>query len=205
MKLTQNTAGTAPAEAAALSNVTHLVQPTDTTNQASTTTADQPAERELTIKVWRDEFAHFEGTAAQLIAEGLIPDGFEWPHAAAEKFWEANGFKYWVKRKRPAGHKGLKRTWLQVDNWFIRVKVVGRDHEWSTRRALQRKAEELRAEFHRLTPAGSREWHASWARYWAAQDDKAFQAFKALVPGLVPPKRGRKPKSATQATKGSVA
>lgn len=87
------------------------------------------------------------------------------------------------------------RSWLEVDNWFLRVSVTGRGYHWRTRKGLERKAEALRAEQHRHTAAGAREWDAAWRRYWQTVEDKRFQAFKNLVPGLVPPKRGRKPKT----------
>ncbi len=156
---------------------------------------NQPAERELKIQIWQDEYAEFEGTAAQLVAEGLIPDGFKWPRAAADVRWEANGFSYWLRRTRPEGHKGPMRSWLGMDHWFVRVYVTGRDREWHANREVQLKAEELRAVIRSHTVEGEREERANSARYWKAHDDKAFQAFKRLIPGLVPPKRGRKPKS----------
>ena len=154
------------------------------------------AERELHIEIRRDEWAQYTGTAAQLQAEGLIPDGFEWPRAAAAKRWQAGGFDYWLNRRRPEGHKGPMRSWLDLDNWCVRVNVTGRDYHWRLRRGLERKAEALRADFHRHTAAGSRKWNADWTRYWQTVEDKRFQAFKALVPGLIPPKRGRKPRQA---------
>lgn len=156
----------------------------------------QEAAHDLRIRIWPDCVCYV-GTARQLQAEGLIPQGFEWPHAAADKKWEANGFDYWVCRERPLGHKGAKSSWLELDNWCLRVRVHGRDHHCITRRMLERKADELRAEIHRHTAAGSREWSAMWERYWQAREDKRFQAFKLLVPGLVPPRRGRKPKAGT--------
>jgi hypothetical protein len=155
--------------------------------------------RELNIQIWRDLWAQFTGSAAQLQAEGLIPHGFEWPRATADKRWEANGFTYSLQRRRPEGHKGPMRSWLEVDNWCVRVEVPGHDYHWRVRRDLERKAEELRAEYCRHTAAGAREWNAAWRRYWQTVEDKRFQAFKALVPGLVPPKRGRKPKAETTA------
>ena len=45
--------------------------------------------RELRIEISRDEWAQYEGTAAQLQDEGLIPKDFEWPQAAADSRWEA--------------------------------------------------------------------------------------------------------------------
>lgn len=150
-------------------------------------TEDGPAP-ELCIEIWRDAWAEYEGTAAQLIAEGLIPDRFKWPKAATDAYWEVNGFKYWLRRTRPRGHKGPIKSWLELDNWRIRVTAAGRDYHWCARRALARKAEELRTEYHRQPGE-------VLIRYWAARDDDAFQAFKLLVPGLVLPGRGRKASS----------
>ena len=166
-------------------------------SEVSSTSSPTPsAVPELKIEIWLDNWAEYIGTAAQLQAEGLIPDGFKWPQAAADQNWAAGGFDYWLRRTRPDGHKGPMRSWMEVDNWFVRVRVTGRDASWITRRGLERKAEALRAEFHRHTAAGAREWDAVWRRYWQAETDKHFQKFKTLIPGLVKPKRGRKAKAA---------
>lgn len=157
--------------------------------------AEPPAERELRISIWRDEWAQFIGSRAQLEAEGLIPEAFEWPRGQADQRWQANGYDYWLRRERPEGHKGPMRSWLELDNWFLRVGVIGRDYTWRTRRRLERKTEELRAEYHRHTLAGQLEWTANWHRYWQAREDRAFQAFKSTVlPARKKP--GRKPKNA---------
>lgn len=153
---------------------------------------------ELIINLWPDDCVFYEGTAAQLIDEGLVPEDFNWPRGRASKEWEANGFDCWLQRKRPAGHKGPMRTWLDADNWLLRVTVSGRDNSWSRARKLDRQAKELEAERYRLTADGQREWRASWQRTLAAIRDPAYQRFKLLVPGLVPPKRGRKPRAAHQ-------
>lgn len=109
--------------------------------------------------------------------------------------WEAGCYSYLLRRTRPVDHKGPMRSWLHLDNWSLRVRVTARDFRWKDRRRLERMAEELRDAHRRQTREGMDEWAAKWARYRAAYDDKKFQAFKALVPGLVPPKRTRKPKS----------
>lgn len=150
---------------------------------------------ELRITIWRDEWAQFEGTAAQLIDEGLIPNGFEWPRAAADKRWEANGYTYWLCRKRPEGHKGPMRSWLGLDHWFVRVGIKGRDYLWRQRRELERRADELKEDAYRLTAAGQAKCNADWRRYWSANEDEAYQAFRAKVPALNPPKKGRRPKA----------
>lgn len=152
-------------------------------------------ERELRIEIRQDEHFEFEGTAAQLTAEGLIPKDFEWPRAAADESWEANGFKYWLRRSRPEGHKGPMRSWLELDNWFVRVEVAGHDNQWRIRRHLERKTEELKAEYYWHSAAGQRERNANWKRYVAARDDRAFQAFKdKFMPERKKP--GRRVKSA---------
>lgn len=154
-----------------------------------------PAAHELHIEIWRDSCVWFSGTAAQLQTEGLVPDGFEWPRAAASVHWEANGFSYWLHRSRPRGHKGPRRSWLEMDSWAVRVGVIGRDFHWQVRRDLERQAEQLQANYHSHTAAGMREWHERFDRYLKSREDRGFQTFKAMIPGLIPPKRGRKPNS----------
>lgn len=170
----------------------------DALSPTSAHSAPDLPERELHIEIERDHWFQCIGTAAQLQAEGLIPHDFEWPQAATTKIWQANGFEYWLHRTRPEGHKGPMRSWLALDNWFVRVRVASRDHDWLTRKALDRKAEDLKAEYHRISEAGSREWRAGWERFRAAQKDPGFQHFKTLIPALAPTKRTRRTKAETQ-------
>lgn len=152
--------------------------------------ADQPSEREITISVYPGDYVEYEGTADQLLAEGLIADGFEWPRAAADAHWEVDGFDFRLRRTRPTGHKGPMRSWLEMDNWLVRVRKAGM--HWCQRRAVEQKAEALRDEIHRQSAAGQREWEAHYRRYSETQKDKAFLAFKSI---LVPERKksGRKP------------
>ena len=95
-----------------------------------------------------------------------------------------------MRRCRPEGHKGPMRTWLEIDNWWVRIRLTGRDRHWSARKKLDRQAEELRAAYHRQSSAGQRERDFRWKLYWNACDDKAFQAFKAIfIPGRKKPGR----------------
>lgn len=160
-------------------------------------TADQIDERELRVSIMRDWFVDFTGTASQLVAEELIPDGFEWPHAADHRCWEAKGCTYSLSRVRPDGHKGPMRSWFGLDNWTVRVKPAGRVENWFEHRLLERKAKELMALHYSLTPAGLREREAKRDRYWKTLDDKAFQAFRSII---IPERKrpGRKPSSATK-------
>ena len=89
------------------------------------------------------------------------------------------------------------KIWSSGDWWRLRCDLLnGPDH--ATRSILEKKAE-LAAELYRHSAVGQRESNARWARYWKACDDKAFQAFKELIPGLVPPPRGRRSKTSPPA------
>lgn len=146
----------------------------------------------LRIEIELDWWVQYEGTSAQLVEEGLIPSGFEWPKAATDKYWSANGFGFWLRRSRPFGHKGPMRSWLEMDNWFVRVEASDISHDLRIRRGLDRKMTALKAEFKRHTVEGRRAWSAEIDQRIAAESDRKFQAFKALIPGLVPVRRGRK-------------
>ncbi len=157
-------------------------------NTASQTSTDLA---ELRIHICAGNCVNFVGAAEQLREEGLIPPGFEWPHADHLKSWEAGGLEYVLRRQRPEGHKGHRWSWHKLDSWRLLVRVGRRDSGWEFQRRLDLAAAEL---LRHLTPQSERAWALEVHRYWTAQQDAAFQAFKAKVPGLVPPKRGRKPK-----------
>lgn len=140
-----------------------------------------PDTRELHITFYPDAWARYEGSAAQLMAEGLIPEGLAWPQAAKSVDWMDGCLKYRLCRSRPAGHKGPMKSWLALDHWSLTVCVTGRDWTWSARGRLERAAQALRDEIYAQSPAGQREWQANWNRWWAAHKDPAFQAFKAGV------------------------
>lgn len=149
--------------------------------------------RELRIFLYPGNFARYEGSAAQLAAEGLIPEDLTWPQAARSAVWDDNGFDYCLRRCRPEGHKGPMKSWLALDHWSLTVHVTGRDWTWSARGRLERAAQALRDEIHAQSPAGQREWQANWNRWLAAHKDPAFQAFKA---GVLPArKKPGRPKS----------
>lgn len=164
----------------------------------STPKTSPPAQHDLIISVSpRYGWADYVGTAVQLQSEGLVPGGFEWPSASLEKRWCLNGLEYRLRRVRPYGHKG---SWIELDSWNLTTFASDFDGHWVDRRAIDRKAKELRDEIHRLTPAGFSEWRSFEARCWAASQDRAFQDFKALfVPERKKP--GRKPKA--EATQGA--
>ena len=144
---------------------------------ASTTTP----ERELKIHIYKRSFGfwEYEGTRAQLEAEGVIPPGTQWPQGKQPLFWNHGGLRYWLRRTRPEGVKGPMSVWTSGDWWFLRCDTPHDINcaDWR----IKQKARELAQEIHAQTPAGRREWNERFSRYWAAHSDAAFQAFKATL------------------------
>lgn len=165
--------------------------------RAATTPID-PTEgdsRPLTVDIrpYGLEFWEFLGSRAQLEAEGAIPAGTPWPDGIAGHRWQDGALSFWLRRTRPPGFKGPRKLWLQGDQWALRCSFnSGLSY---LELVAQRKQRELAALQARLTPSGQCAHNALLRRYWQASDDAAFRHFKSLVPGLLPPKRGRKPSS----------
>lgn len=145
-------------------------------------------------------FWEFEGSRAQLEAEGVIPAGTQWPEAARILRYEAGRFRYLLCRRRPDGMKGPMKVWTAGDWWSLRCELIdGPDLE--TLR-IREKKRELAEAIYSQSPAGRREWDVHFQRYWKAHKDEAFQAFKAkFAPQRE--KRGRPARSRLEIVGGS--
>ena len=130
----------------------------------------------------------FVGTSAQLVAEGLIPKNPKWPNSNTTANWNTEQFHFGVRRVKPEGMKDPKAEWEKLDNWELtrRPQKELSCHE----AAIREKIEEIE----RINFRHSREGHLLFNKWWKAEQDVAFQAFRALIHGLVLPKRVRKPK-----------
>ncbi|MES2024480.1 MAG: hypothetical protein V4448_02880 [Pseudomonadota bacterium] len=137
---------------------------------------------------WID--TEYQGNRAQLEAEGVIPEGTEWPDGDSSVKWEAGRFTYRLRRTRPDGMKGPKKLWVEADWWALRWDTT--EPQDYAANEIKRKTKELADTIYRRSPRGCAEWSANWNRYCKALEDKKFQAFKALIPALVPTKRGRR-------------
>jgi hypothetical protein len=135
----------------------------------------------------------YTGTRAALEAEGIIPAGTEWPTGFIDGEWDAGHFRFWLKRTRPDGAKGPRKIFAECDWWYLYWRKID-DISWEDR-AIARKTKELKATAYWYSERGRRERCAQFERFYAARDDQRFQAFKARIPGLVRPRRGRKAKS----------
>jgi len=155
---------------------------------------------ELTISMIYPDLATFQGTRAMLEAEGIVPANIKWPDGYDDLWWDDGKFRYFIRRKRPDGAKGPRKLFVAVDWWSVRQLFIAEDH---FTRELKRKEREV-AEYVYINSAKGRvETVRRYNSYMAACEDKKFQAFKALIPGLIKPKRGRHPKNINQ-TEGAA-
>lgn len=143
-------------------------------------------------------FTDFFGSRAMLEAEGLIPHGTEWPDAFDSREWKAGQFRYWLRRIRPEGAKGARNDFIDIDWWFVRLDLI---NEMSHRdRLIVLKKKELEREILANSPEGEMQRK----RASRAAADEKFQAFKALIPGLIEPRRTRRPKTVEQSKEVSA-
>lgn len=163
------------------------------TQHSAAEARDSLAGRELAVDLrpygWN--MWEFQGTRAQLEAEGAIPPATKWPAAGTGAVeWTAGPLRFSLRRVRPAGLKGPKQLWVNGDWWCLRCDTVERFDPLLLRVHEARQA--LALAIYRLSPAGQRASAELWQRTAAARRDSAFQSFRALVPALNPPQRGRR-------------
>lgn len=149
-------------------------------------------ENELRIEIYPRGYDCWRGTRAQLQAEGMIPEGLEWPRHPAQKCWLSGPFFFRLIHLESRGPKGSTPPVPEVERWACRRSIfTGGEDNFSSARIYEI-SQMLAREIWRRTPAA----RAQWDRYWKAHQDRRFQAFKALfVPQ--PKKRGRPSRSKT--------
>lgn len=143
--------------------------------------------------------AEYQGTRAAIEAEGIIPADTKWPEGFKDLQWEDDKFRYWIRRKRPEGVKGPRKQFLDIDWWMLRCDPVEDDMSWAAKN-IKRKAKELADEIYRHSTEGRAEIDKQRNAYCKALSDKKFQAFKSLIAGTTPPKRGRRSVAEAQAS-----
>ena len=122
----------------------------------------------------------YQGSAEQLRAEGLIPEGFAWPKGREMVYWMAGGFDLTVERCRPPGTKSPMRQWASGDWWLLVRSPIGCRGQGPGPTLIYEKQRELEYELWRESAAG----HAMFRRWWDAHRDDAFQSFKRQLLGL---------------------
>lgn len=166
-------------------------------------TAQSAPTEDLLVCMFPGNWANYKGSRAQLEAEGVIPGDTKWPDRGVKLRWENGNLRFTLKRTRPDGMKGPMRLWLAGDYWNLDIAVKNRDWRWHQQREIEVRAKALAEDIHRQSPAGQREWSTNWNRYYAATQDKSFQAFKSIfVPERKTP--GRKPRSTETRVEGGA-
>lgn len=127
-------------------------------------------------------WASYIGTRMQIESEGFRPPNDRWPDGFASIYWETDVNDFWLRRERPEGVKGPRRSFLDCDHWDLRV---SRKNFGFTDYVILRKTEELREIVFNNSPAGKARFNRQWEQFVRAHDDRAFQQFKAGIPALV--------------------
>jgi len=142
---------------------------------------------ELIVLMLQDNLFEYQGTRKALEAEGLIPAETVWPDGFESMPWQAGANNFWLRRERPKGVNGPRRSFLEVDWWMLRINPVN-SKSWE-QVAIERKANELREAIHRASAEGRAERLARFESYCKASHDTAFKSFMARIPGIDGKKR----------------
>lgn len=135
-----------------------------------------PVDHELIIKLEEGFPTVFLGTSSQLLDEGLIPDGFEWPAHRGVIRWSSDGMQCRMHRARPPG--ATAREWHGADWWRLaRSAVTGKSCREQNMDAAERA---LARAAYAVSPAGRRIPDLAYA----ARCDKAYCRFLGKVPAL---------------------
>lgn len=156
---------------------------------------------DLLISIHPRASTRYHGTASQLIAEGLIPDGFKWPHKASRMSFEIGKFTHWMGRCRPDGIKGPMSIWTEGDYWFLQRSLTAEEGRGWHHAQLYEKTMELADIIRRNTP----EWSRTSVRAYETRKDAKYQAFRLQLLGEPKRGRGRPAKTAATQTQGSAA
>lgn len=141
--------------------------------------AAQPSatdEREMVITIRERESAQWDGSAAQLRAEGLIPENTEWPELRSSCYWQNGGFSYWLRRTRPPGIKGPMSVWSKGDYWMLRCSLTAHGGSY-----LPSRIYETRIAYENALWQQTNEFAIQGNRGWEAHEDARFQSFMSRV------------------------
>lgn len=142
------------------------------------------AASDLYIEITPRMYTRYYGTAAQLIAEGLIPKGSKWPQRNHSGSFTTGKFHYSVERCRPPGHKGPRSTWIESDYWSLQRSLNGSRGDW-----YEADIYEKTKELSDVIKRGTREWSITCNRAREANKDDKYMAHMRKILGE--PKRGR--------------
>ena len=145
-------------------------------------------------------YTEYVGTRMQLEAEGVVPLGTRWPEGFESLRWESETNSFWLRRGRPEGAKGPRRSFLDVDNWRLWINAR---HQSIEELAIHRKEKELARVVRHASPEGAQEQRSLMGRLYVALEDRGFQRFKAHVPALRESPRQRRGRRSSEVSDGS--
>lgn len=140
----------------------------------------------LLICIYPRAHTRYYGTAEQLVAEGLIPKDFEWPHGRCDAKYTLGRFTGFLHRCRPPGMKGPMSQWVSGDYWSLNFSPTSELGKGFMAHTIYEKGQELLDTLRRSTP----EWSVEWNKAHAARKEPKYAAFRALLIGDME-KRGR--------------
>lgn len=144
---------------------------------------------ELVVHISKHGFTEYRGTRAMLEAEGVIPADVQWPTGFDYAHWKVGQCSFWLHRNRPERAKGPRQRFINVDWWHLRWDP--RPNESYIDREIRRRAQDLAKFAMAHTQQGIAAFGRQFERSIAAREDQHYQAFKALVPGMIPLRRKR--------------
>jgi hypothetical protein len=153
------------------------------------------AASELIIEIIPRWITRFRGTSAQLIAEGLIPEGFKWPSRTRSEDWSVGNYTYSVQRCRVPGTKGPQSVWVEGDFWVLDYDLIKVSYNYRDY-VVHEKMAEIAEIIFRGTNAWGRQFHVAYN----AKKDEKYMAFRQQL-GITEPRkpgRPRKDRSSTQ-------
>jgi len=157
----------------------------------------------LVVLNYKDQdTSEFFGSRAMLEAEGLIPEGTVWPEGHRYIYWEDGKFTYLLRRTLPKGEKGPRRNFIDCDWWYLCCRLTNSPSR--AEHSIMLKTKALNDEIYRQSAKGRAECNALVERVMEGRNDKQFQAFMALVPGFVTPRRGHRPQRAEQSQRDAA-
>ena len=145
--------------------------------------AETVAKSELHIEMVKYMHVQFSGTRAQLIEEGLIPDGLEWPKKQLEQVsWQVGTYDYALRRCRPPGLKGKQSVWAQSDYWTLWLRPEDASSKFTNRR-FELTLLETRNVNEQNTPEWRRRVKALTKAVGRARQDDKFTTFFERLQG----------------------
>lgn len=161
----------------------------------------EESELSIIIRPHDVSICKYIGTRAQLEAEGIIPAGTTWPERNQKIRWRNGEILFCLSAMRRKAIAPNSEDRIYIDQWCLRMELYDGPSGFDD--AIARKKKELQAMIYAGSAKGMAESEKRFRQYITAQDDKAFTAFKASIPGLAPRPRKKTIRTVSPKAKNS--